>query len=257
MGSIYKITNTVNSKAYIGQTRYDAEKTRISKHLTGNGSRIIKKAIEKYGQDAFTYEILHDGIIPEFLDDLEIEAIEKFNTIAPHGYNLTAGGEGGSPSEETRQKISDANKGKSPPNKGKPVPEVTRRKISVALKGNPRSEKTRQKISETLKANPTITRGMLGKKHSEEARRKISESHKGKKQGPHSEEHRQKISDANKARKTSEEARRKIGEAIKVKRFLKKPDEKYLTLKKVAPPGIKVKKVFTLMKSAEKYLKRK
>ena len=242
MGSIYKITNIVNNKHYIGQTRHDAEKTRISKHLTGNGSRVIKQAIEKYGQDAFTYEILHDGVIPEFLDTLEIEAIEKFNTIAPHGYNLTAGGEGGSPSEETRQKISDANKGKSPPNKGKPVPEVTRRKISVALKGNSRSEETRRKISETLKANPTITRGMLGKKHSEEARRKISESHKGKKQGPHSEEHRQKISDANKGRKTSEEARRKIGEAHKGKTLSEETRRKISDTKKGTTPWNKGKK---------------
>ena len=42
MGSIYKITNTVNGKAYIGQTIHDAEKTRIRDHLngTGNGSRL-------------------------------------------------------------------------------------------------------------------------------------------------------------------------------------------------------------------------
>ena len=53
-------------------------------------------------EDAFTYEILHDGIIPEFLDILEREAIETFNTIAPHGYNLTEGGEGGSLSDETK-----------------------------------------------------------------------------------------------------------------------------------------------------------
>ena len=32
MGCIYKITNTVNGKSYIGQTRHDVEKTRIRKH---------------------------------------------------------------------------------------------------------------------------------------------------------------------------------------------------------------------------------
>ena len=104
MGSIYKITNTANGKSYIGQTIHDAEKTRIRYHFAGRGNQLVKRAIEKYGQDAFTYEILHDGIIPDFLDILEIEAIAKFNTLSPHGYNLTTGGEGGSPSDETRQK---------------------------------------------------------------------------------------------------------------------------------------------------------
>ena len=203
MGSIYKITNTVNGKSYIGQTRQDAEKTRIRDHLTcnGNGSLLIKQAIEKYSRDAFTYEILHDGIIPEFLDILEIDAIEKFNTVSPHGYNLTTGGNsGGSPSEETRQKISASLKGKT-------FSEETRRKISEANKGRKHSEEFRRKLSE---ANTGENNPNYGKTFSEETRRKISEAHKGKKRGPLSEEHCRKISQANTGRKHSEETRRKM-----------------------------------------------
>jgi len=74
-------------------------------------------------------EILHDGIISEFLNDLEIEAIAKFNTLAPNGYNLDTGGNSGdSPSEETRRKLAEAHKGKT-------LSEETRRKISEAHKG--------------------------------------------------------------------------------------------------------------------------
>ena len=169
MGSIYKITNTVNGKAYIGQTIHDAEKTRIRDHFRskGKGSQLIKDDIEKYGQDAFTYKILHDGIIPEFLDTLEKEVIAKFNTLAPHGYNLTEGGGGGSRSEETRRKMSEARKGKPSPNKGKPFSEEHCRKISEAMKGKTLSEETRRKISE----NNSTKRP--------EVRRKISEAHKG------------------------------------------------------------------------------
>ena len=202
MGSIYLIRNTVNGKSYIGQTRHDAEKTRIRDHLTGKGkgNRLVKSAVEKYGKENFTYEILHDGIIPEFLDTLEIEAIEKFNTVSPHGYNLRAGGGGGSLSEETRRKLSETNKGKK------------------------RSKETRQKISETLKANPTITRGMLGKIHSAETRRKMSEVRranpkKGMLGKTHSTETRRKISEASSKRQLgkthSTETRRKISEAHK------------------------------------------
>ena len=209
MGSIYKITNTVNGKAYIGQTIHDAVKGRINDHLnqTQNGSRMIKRAIKKYGKASFTYEILHDGIIPEFLDDLEIEAITKFNTVAPNGYNLTTGGNsGGLPSEQTRRKISEALK-------GKPLSEAHRRKISEANtgeknpqwgrpawnKGKPCSSETRRKLSEAHK----------GKTLSEAHRRKHSEALKGK---PLSEAHRRKISETLKGRTLSGEHRRKLSE---------------------------------------------
>ena len=126
MGSIYKIINTMNGKAYIGQTIHDAVKGRVNDHLnqTQNGNRLIKQAIAKYGEDVFVFEILHDGIIPEFLDTLEIETIAKYNTVAPNGYNLTTGGEGGSRSQEARREISQAMN----------CPEV-RRKMSESKKG--------------------------------------------------------------------------------------------------------------------------
>ena len=218
MGSIYKITNTVNGKAYIGKTTRDAVKTRIRDHLTGKGSQPVKDAIEKYGQDAFTFEILHDGIIPEFLDDLEKEVIAKFNTVSPHGYNLTDGGEGGSCSEETRRKISKTLTGYV-------HSDETRRKLKGRTpwnKGGIHSEETRRKMSKSNKS-----------KHPE-VRRKISESHKGK---TLSEEHRQKISEAtrgennprygqpgwNRGKSTPEETRRKISEAKKGKPRNKSP----------------------------------
>ena len=231
MGSIYKITNTVNGKVYIGQTRHDAEKTRIRDHLTGKGSRIIKSAIEKYGKDAFTYQILHDDIIPEFLDTLEIEAIEKFNTVSPNGYNLRAGGGGGSPSEETRRKLSDINKGKT-------ISKETRRKISEAGKGRKVSKQTRRKLSE---AN-------TGKKHSEETRRKISKAGKGRtppnKGKPMSEEQRRKISHvktgkpaSNKGKPMSEEQRRKIAHALKGRTLPEETRRKLSEAKKGKPPN--------------------
>ena len=240
MGSIYKITNTINGKSYIGQTCHDAVKKRLNPHLAGNGNRILKKAIKKYGREAFTFEILHDSIIPEFLDDLEIEAIAKFNTLVPHGYNLTTGGNsGGSPSEETRRKISEANKGKTRtaefrrkhseamkgeknPNYGKTPSPETRRKISKANKGKlvgkPRSEETRERISLAQRGKifskehrQNISRARLGIPapnkgipHSEEAKRKMSEVKKGKpahnKGIPHSEEAKRKMSEAKKGK---------------------------------------------------------
>ena len=76
--------------------------------------------------------------------------------------------------DETRRKISKANKGQTPWMKGKRHSEETRRKMREShkgTKGKKRSEETRRKISEAMKGN----------KRSEETRRKISEAMKDKK----------------------------------------------------------------------------
>lgn len=95
MGYIYKITNTVNGKAYIGKTVRRPE-NRIRNHLNGNTPQCagIFSAVNKYGKDVFVWEILYDNIIPELLSDFEIQAIKKHNTKSPYGYNLTDGGDG-------------------------------------------------------------------------------------------------------------------------------------------------------------------
>ena len=240
MGSIYKITNTVNGKSYIGQTRQDAEKTRIPIHLTGKGNQILKRAIEKYGKDAFTYEILHDGIIPEFLGDLEIEAIAKYDTVVPNGYNLTHGGEGGIPSEETRKKLS----GERNHFYGKKHSPETRRKLSEAAKGRVISEETRRKLSE---ARTGEKNHLYGKRHSTETRRKISEAGKGR---VISEETRRKLSEAGKGRiphnkgvfgrQQSKETCRKSLKVKKEKNFQRKLNVKSLKRRKVNPSRLKL-----------------
>lgn len=94
MGYVYKITNTINNKSYIGISIHEPEKRRIRQHLSGHGNRIIANAVKKYGKEAFVYEILEANVFDEFLPDLEVAYIAKHNTVAPNGYNLTYGGEG-------------------------------------------------------------------------------------------------------------------------------------------------------------------
>ena len=215
MGYVYKITNTINNKSYIGISIHEPEKRRIKDHLSGRGNRVIARAVKKYGRDAFTYEILEADVFDEFLPELEVTYIANFNTVAPHGYNLDSGGSHKIPSEETRRKLSKASKGRKLP----PRSAEHRRKISEARKGKklkPLTEEHRRKISEAQKGEKNHN---FGKTPPEETRLKMSKAIKGEKHPqfgkPHSAEHRRKISESLKGKPLSVEHRRKISEGIK------------------------------------------
>lgn len=91
MVGIYKITRKENGKAYIGQSN-DISR-RFSEHQTkGKNSRIpLDLAIEKYGKDAFTYEVIEECPI-EKLNERETYWI-KFYNAKENGYNCSYGGE--------------------------------------------------------------------------------------------------------------------------------------------------------------------
>lgn len=107
---IYKITNILNNKCYIGQSRnfyarlVGGSSTQFS-HLNGfnnhleEGSRIrLYGALEKYGPENFTVEIIDESpnSDPLELDNLEKYYIDKYNSTNPdNGYNLMSGGTSG------------------------------------------------------------------------------------------------------------------------------------------------------------------
>ena len=91
MIGVYKITNVKNNKIYIGQSS-DIYR-RFQEHQTkGKSSRIpVDVAIQKYGKDSFTYEILEECNIAE-LNEKETFWIKKLNAIE-NGYNCSESGE--------------------------------------------------------------------------------------------------------------------------------------------------------------------
>lgn len=96
MGYIYKITNTINNKIYIGQTRYTIQKRWIEHCETSSRLNYpLYKAMRKYGQDNFIIEEI-EQISDELLNEREIYWISFYNSYAPsgYGYNVTLGGEG-------------------------------------------------------------------------------------------------------------------------------------------------------------------
>lgn len=90
-GIIYKITNKVNGKSYIGQTRYTLE-FRWRQHIHKKDNTYFHNAIRKYGPENFTLEVLEECSTSN-LNEREIFYIAKYNTFK-EGYNLTTGGDG-------------------------------------------------------------------------------------------------------------------------------------------------------------------
>lgn len=100
MGYIYKITNIINNKVYIGQTIGSIEK-RLREHksnaLLKKDKSTLHSAMRKYGIENFIIKILEE-CPNELLNQKEIEYIEKFNSFLGNpncnGYNMTIGGKG-------------------------------------------------------------------------------------------------------------------------------------------------------------------
>ena len=106
---IYKITNTINGKFYIGQTIRNI-KSRWSEHCHGSGCGIkLRHAINKHGKNAFTIEVIQTCNSIEELNKAEETWIKDLNTI-DSGYNLESGGKNKVPCLETRQKMSRSHK---------------------------------------------------------------------------------------------------------------------------------------------------
>lgn len=108
--TIYKLTNTVNRKVYIGYTSLNPEK-RFAQHRqyafnTNYKGKLLYKAILKYGAESFTFEVIYQSRDREHALDMETHFITEFRAWVDfpdaHGYNLTMGGRQALKSQATR-----------------------------------------------------------------------------------------------------------------------------------------------------------
>ena len=113
MHYIYCITNIVNNKKYIGRTN-DIHR-RIIQHkndscnptCSNKYNTPLAQAIQKYGWENFTWEILDQNEDADTINQLEIDYIKKYNTYGESGYNASIGGEYGYSGRVYHSKIED------------------------------------------------------------------------------------------------------------------------------------------------------
>lgn len=196
-GIIYKYTNKINGKIYIGQTVN--EKARIQQHKYFYSSLEKNKkgfhgAIKKYGWESFEYKVLfrihcnNEQDLINTLNSKEIISIKYFNSYK-FGYNMTRGGDGClgvKVTEETKLKQSLARRGENNAMYGKHHTEETRKRLSEKHKGKIISKETREKISKFQKgkviSKETLlkrSKALKGRIFSEEHKKKISQRRKG------------------------------------------------------------------------------
>lgn len=144
-GIIYKVTNKLNGKSYIGQTIEELYK-RKQRHENSKGNYYFISAIRKYGKNNFEWGILEHCDSKEELDEMEFHYIKQYNSFGKEGYNLTYGGEGSQGrklSEKTKRRIAKKALGRS-------VSMETRKKISRANIGKTLSLKAKEKRFKNL-----------------------------------------------------------------------------------------------------------
>jgi group I intron endonuclease len=114
-GQIYKVTNKIDSKVYIGKTIRDLEE-RLKQHIDGalksKKNNYFYNAIKKYGKENFTIESIEQALDKKSLDILEKYYVAFYRKLLSNNmvYNMTNGGDGndGPRSKESNDKRSKA-----------------------------------------------------------------------------------------------------------------------------------------------------
>lgn len=230
---IYKVTNQVNKKVYIGKTKNTLRIRRQQHYYEINDLKSsFHNALTKYSPESFIWEMIDAASSLEELDQKEKYWIKYFRSREDGiGYNIGVGGEGGDNfsnnpkkeeirkyigsqvrlskrwTEEKRKEASEKMKGPNNPMKLNP-------QNSIFIKDNPmKKEEYKRYGSENPMNDIQIRKYHKEIMESEEHRKKLSIATKGQKKSPITEEHRRNLSLAHQGKVLSEEHRKKISEA--------------------------------------------
>ena len=232
-GVVYCISNTVNSKLYVGQTTRSI-KARLQGHFCSTGKNacpMLHEAIKKYGREVFSIRQLGFAESQSELDALERFEIERLQTRDRRfGYNLAEGGGYGKQSPETIAKRVAKTKGQkrspefcsrvSEVHRGVPKSDQQREKLrKAALARSPASTETRKKLSEASQGRRWTDEQRLhmaevgrGRKHSKETKDRLALLNTGK---VRSKDAIDKTAAANRGKKRTPETKAKMSAARK------------------------------------------
>ena len=155
---IYKSTNKITGKIYIGQTTHTLDK-RIKGHIKESkieSNRPFMLSINKYGEDNFTFETIDSANNLDELNDKEVYWINFYDSVSPNGYNVTGGGQG---------------------KKMKTTKELSRI-ISEGLKNSEKWQETKNNEEYKIKMEKSFIGWFRCKKFSQEHKEKIWEKNK-------------------------------------------------------------------------------
>lgn len=155
---IYRITNKLNGKIYIGQTNnFDRRWTSHKSSANNNPYCLIDIKIKQYGEDNFSYELIESC---DTLEEANYQEEWYIKILCAHvstglGYNVDNGGKVNKTSEETRKKQSISHLWKI-------IPNSVRKKISESLMGDKNHFFGKQHTPETIKQ---LKEAHTGEKH--------------------------------------------------------------------------------------------
>jgi len=210
---VYKTTNLINGKVYIGKDKYNDPK------YLGSGI-LLKKSIKKYGIENFKKEILFESENETEINEREKIEIKKYKRILGRNcYNLAEGGIGGWNLKFASEKriLEFKNRASKASKKNWDDPNSVYNSKEYRKKISDTAKEQRNKTSMTLKSTWNDPNSVY---NSKEYRKKLSEASKGREV---SKETRDKISKANKGSKNGRAVRFKIdGEIFDTRRDVSK-----------------------------------
>lgn len=182
---VYIHINKYNGKVYVGQTKTKPEHRWGRNGINYENCPIFWRAIQKYGWDGFVHCVIFDNLTQQKSNEYEKYLIEFFNSKNhKYGYNIRDGGNNGSLSEETKEKLRMINIGKH-------VPQEIKDKISKSTTGElnhfygkHHDEKSKEKMRDAKQNYFGKNNPMYGKHHTNDTKELIRQKKLGTHKSP-------------------------------------------------------------------------